>query len=301
MRIALLVDNRNWADPTEPFKATFNGLRALGHQVEPIAPPRDERAGVMPWGREPDAAFVWGTHGYKGLIARRMRDKGKPAFIMERGFFDRFNYTQIDHKGFNHTASWAKGVEGPAPAGGLARFVAAWGQPPAAFEPRDGYCLLLLQVPADAQLAESQIRSPGPLVRAVEAALPDGVDIRVRGHPMSSWQCGTQGRARMIGGTLAEAVAGAAFCVTINSNAGNEALAWGCPLLCFGPALYLKGGVAMRATLQGLSDQLAKMCKGGRPDEAKVRNYLAHLACRQWSRKELADAWPLKQVLDAAA
>jgi hypothetical protein len=267
--------------------------------VQPVAPVGPDQGPL--WSREPDAVFVWGTHGYKGLIARRMREKRKRAFIMERGFFDRFNYTQIDHKGFNHTASWARGLDGPSPDPGLIRFRVASRCEPIPFEPRDGYCLVLLQVPADAQLNQSEFRCPGPLVRAVEAALPRDVEIRVRAHPLSQWQCGTQGRARMIGGTLQEAVAGARFCVTINSNSGNEALAWGCPVLCFGPALYARARIARQTSRARLEGDLAEMCRGWTPDAEAVWDYLGHLACRQWSRGELADAWPLKQVIDAAS
>ena len=105
----------------------------------------------------------------RALVELRGLAKGKPAFVMERGFFDRLNYSQIDHAGFNHTASWAGKLDGPAPPDGMKRFAAVWGDEPEGFIGRRGYCLVLLQVPADAQLADSEIRCPGPLVRAVEA------------------------------------------------------------------------------------------------------------------------------------
>ena len=78
---------------------------------------------------EPEAAFVWnGIGGKRGLIVAELRKRRIPVLIMERGFFDRFRHTQIDHRGFNHTSSWAARLEEPCPADGATRLAAAWGQ-----------------------------------------------------------------------------------------------------------------------------------------------------------------------------
>lgn len=303
MDIGLLADNRRWGDPAEPYKAIQEGLRKLGHAVRPLGYPTEKTYGEMtsPWSPEPDAIFVWGTHGISGVLPLVFRDKGKPAFVMERGFFDRFNYTQIDHAGFNATASWAPTLRTPAPAVGTKRFRAVWGRPPDLFFTRQGYCLVLLQISADAQLKGAEFQQPGPFVRAVDAAAPNGLEIRVRAHPLSEWHCSPRGRAlEMIEGTLAEAVAGAKFAVTINSNAGNECLAMGCPVLCMGPAPYEIAGVAPRTTSKDLRFHLAEMNAGRRPVDVAVGNYLAHLACRQWARDELATGEALRMILDAA-
>jgi hypothetical protein len=144
---------------------------------------------------------------------------------------------------------------------------------------------------------DSELHHPKPFVQAIDDALPDGVEVKVRAHPLSKWECGTHGRARMLDGTLEDAVAGAKFCVTINSNAGNEALAWGCPVLCFGPALYGMAGVAKTTTLADLSSSLQEMLDGWKPDRKALTNYLYWLACRQWSVDEIADGWPLDMVM----
>ncbi len=298
MNIGYACLNREYADPALPHEAVITGLRALGHTVM-IAQPTE----VQPFGSAVDAVFIWnGVHGKRRPLVEHARERGLPVFIMERGFFDRFNYTQIDHQGFNHRASWAAALHIPAPADGAARFAAAWGCSPGAFGPRDGYCLVLLQVPGDSQLQDSELHHPGPLVEAVTLAAPPDLPIRVKAHPLNPWDCGTQGRARMTDLGLHDAVAGAKFCVTINSNAGNEALAWGCPVLCFGPALYGMAGVARGTAVATLEHDIAEMCEGRRPGTDAVHDYLAHLACRQWSREELAAGWPLEKVLtDAAA
>ena len=101
----------------------------------------------------------------------------------------------------------------------------------------------------------------------------------------------------MLDGTLAGAVRGARFAVTINSNAGNEALAWGCPVLCLGPALYATAGVAERTRLAKLPAAIEQMLAGWRPRDDDVRTYLCHLACRQWNCDELAEGSVLKRLL----
>jgi hypothetical protein len=296
MRIAVACDNRRWKSPSEPFRHVAEGLRRLGHEVQPVAPDGDWPLVAVP----PDAMFLWnGVHGRWGLIAERCRRDGIPTFIMERGFFDRFRHTQIDRQGFNHTASWAADVRQPAPPEGPERFAQVWGRKPKRIRRRKSGCVLVLcQVPGDAQLRDSEIRHPGPFVQAVEDAAPPGVEIRVRAHPLSAWTCGTSRRSRMTqAAALDKALAAAAFAVTINSNAGNEALAWGCCVLCLGPALYAMAGVSMQTELCHLPEFMQLMLDGWRPAQGDVENYLHHLACRQWSCEELARGSVLERLL----
>ena len=105
----------------------------------------------------------------------------------------------------------------------------------------------------------------------------------------------------MLEGSLKAAVSGAKFVVTINSNAANEALAWGCPAICMGPHLAVMAGVAKQAPLLGLDTSLREMLDGWKPDRKALTNYLRWLACRQWSRDEIAQGECLKAVLDAAS
>jgi len=296
-RIAVIVDNRRWRDREQPERCAAAGLRRLGYRLQLVTP------GAWPIFRElPDAALIWnGVHGRRRRIVGELRDRGVPVLIMEHGFFDRFRYTQIDHAGFAHRASWAASLHGPAPPAGPARFARAWGGPPVRTEARkSGYILVLAQVPGDAQLADSKIHHPGPLVQALEDAAPGGARIRVRPHPRSAWRPRTRDGARVIGGPLEDAVAGARFVVTINSNAGNEAIARGCPVMCLGPALYGMAGAALTTGLAGLREAIETMLDGWRPDDRLARDYLYNLACRQWSRRELRDGKVLSGLLSAA-
>lgn len=295
--VLLVVDNRQWRAADSPFQAIRRGLHRLGHRTE-VAPPAD---GPL-CDRTPKAVLIWnGVHGRRAGIVARYREAGARVLILERGFFDRNRYTQIDPAGFNHTASWAASLAQPAPDAGAERFRQAWGADPEPVRRRNGYALILLQCPGDAQVADSPLRYPSQLVRAVESAAPQGLALRVRAHPIFRWHRRRPGRARMIEGTLADAVAGAAFCVTINSNAGNEALARGRPVLALGPSLYARAGAAMRTGLAGLDHALDAMADGWTPEPHVVGNYLHHLACRQWTAAELAEGTVLQDLLDEPA
>jgi hypothetical protein len=244
--------------------------------------------------------FVWnGVNERWGRVAARAREDGATVFVMERGFFDRFRHTQIDHEGFGHAASWASRLHEQAPACGADRFRRAWGGNPSPMRARQGYLLVLLQVPNDGQLRNSEMAHPAELVAAAEAAAPPEMDVCVRMHPLGDWRW-TGNRSRPITGSLVEAVQGAAFCVTVNSNAGNEALAMGCPVLCFGPALYAIAGVAMQTHQYNLARRIVWMLDQ-QFDDGRVRNYLHHLACRQWTRPELVEGAVLKELIDASA
>ena len=122
--------------------------------------------------------------------------------IIERGFFDRFNYTQVDHTGFNHTASWADCLKTASPLEGQARFAGAWGGPPASFKTRKGYVLVLCQIARDAQLNDSELRHPQPFLDALLDSLPHTVDVRLRLHPEGTFQPDLRGRAKLADGDL---------------------------------------------------------------------------------------------------
>jgi hypothetical protein len=148
--------------------------------------------------------------------------------------------------------------------------------------------------------------------------MPKSVDVYFRPHPQCSnvaipahklvlpllspvsGEAANEYRKSKAGLGLAEAMAGARFVITINSTAGNEALAAGVPVLAFGPALYTSGaGVAKRTTLATLAADIRAMLDGWCPDPDAVRNYLEWLAARQWDGTEIADPNVLQSILEA--
>jgi len=305
MRAAMICTNASWTDTGLPIRAVVAGLQQLGLKVVPVS------LGDWPiFSALPDVAFIWnGARGRRGQIASELRRRGVPVLIMERGFFDRLNHTQIDHAGFNHTASWAARISQVPPAAGVRRFAELTrtiGRPiPTRRPDGDGddagkYILILGQTPCDSQLHDSEIHHPDCLVSAIENTAPPGVELRFRGHPMNDWRPDGTSRTKAVEGSLGEALRAARFAITINSNSGNDALLRGCSVLCLGPALYGIAGVAVQTPLASLQRNIELMLNGWRPDFRRVLSYFHWLAARQWTADELACGEPLRDLLHQA-
>ncbi len=296
MTVGIVASNRQWCDGSGLWPALRDGLRGGGCHVV-----FSTFAGLEAFSEPVDMVFVWnGAKGSAADAACQCRSRGERVIIMERGFFDRMNHTQFDHEGFNHRASWRDCMTKSPTAEAVRRLNAVWGKVTPMRARRKGYILVLLQVPGDSQLNDSELRHPDPLVELVEACSRQGIEIRVRHHPMHGWKCGQGRRSGDIGGSLAENVEGARFCVTINSNSANEAIAMGCPVLCMGPALYAHAGVAMATSAVGMRDSIRLMLGGWQPARGACERYLCQLASRQYSSSEIRQGDVLERIMEAA-
>lgn len=309
--VAVLAKGREWRDAGlvigYPHRHLIEGLKAIGLEpniLNDTAVPASDRTMAKLF--SPDIEAVWMWNAWKGArkkLRLELQAAGKIVMTMEHAFFDRRRErVQIDHGGFSQMASWCRTEVFDAPASGHDRLRMMAGRAPQAqVARREGYILVILQVPNDGQLADSEIQTPGPLVRAVEASAPEGVDIRVRAHPVCPWSCRTNRRARMSEGkTLEEDIAGARFVVTINSTAGVKTILMGCPLLCLGPAMYATAGVAFETSIADLAEAISVMLSGWSPRTDKATNFLRHLANHQWTFAELAQGDVLKELLEVA-
>ncbi len=254
MRVAL------WGDP-RPFNHPMGAAHAALAEMADVDVVQTPLAEIP---KEPyDVLLTWnGLHAGRDRLVPKLREQGKPVVVMERGFFDRMNHSQVDHKGFNHNASWAHD------------FNTSKCQKVA----RAGYILVLLQKANDTQLWDAPFREPGPFIRAVEEAFA-GEKIRIRAHPKQKYT-----DPRMIDGTLRDALDGARFAVTINSNAGNDAICWDCPVLSVGPSIYKNAGMAL-----GLNGA-AEMLSGWEPEPVGVANYCEWLSTKQHSLTDIGAA-----------
>jgi len=291
-----------WEDETQPFRAIAEGLTALGCYVD------IPRHGVEPDLTCADLMVQWnGRKGHFLKWTREARRLGVPIVHIEHGFFDRRAYTQIDHRGILHWASWANDWDRPAPVEGAERLARVWPRPLQAFpRRRAGYVLVIGQVPGDSQLDDSEIQVPTPLEKMVARSLPTSVPGRTpsvpavfRAHPRVRLKSGKY-LSTCTATSLEQAVADARFAVAINSNAANECLTFGCPVLALGPALYLNAGVALPATCANFQTQFNRMLEGWRPEAERVRNYLEWLACRQFNQDEFRQGDVLARVLREA-
>jgi len=238
---------------------------------------------------------------------------GTNTIFCEHGFYDRQNYCQADRKGILHWSSWARHVTEPAPECGERRFNAVTNN--RAIKPMSkrngGYVLVLGQVSGDSQLNDSEVKGPLPLQRVLwpyfEGSQKNkfGLTGYFRPHPLCSnvitnrhhktlkqipQQCNeVRDYKKTKGGTgLKDALKGARFVITINSNAILECLMEGVPVMAFGPSIGITAGAVKQASLNTFEKDLKEMVDGWHPEEYNVRNYLYWLASRQWNRKEFA-------------
>jgi len=278
--------------------AIAQGLTELGITVEVV--PSWEAIK-----KHPDMIFIW--NGRKGIcveLTKMAKSRGCIVFNSEHGFFNRSVYTQLDHEGILHWTSWRNDLHKPAPAEGEARLKEVWKFPYEGFGKRDSKRILVLgQLNGDSQMMESEIQASKQIAQLVKDNLPQGYKAFFRPHPKANGHH-THKALRYLpletSDTLLGAVLKSKFAVTINSNAGNECLGLGCPVLAFGPALYLQARVGLSCNPRNIKKRLQEMADGWMPDSDDVKNYLNHLACRQWSFDELKQGKFLKPLIEAA-
>ena len=268
---------------------------------------------VVDIGELPAVSVLW-----NGLRKHEKTDKVKnysrKIMYLEHGFFNRSRYIQADMQGFLHWASWVKHVNEPAPECGKKRLAEFYphGIKPLRYN-NTGYILVLGQVGDDTQMWESEIKGPIPLQRVLSRAIPNGIKIYFRPHPLAS-NTRRNPHHKLLpefphenerpsykknkhGNGLLEALRGAMFVITINSNAIVESLAEGVPCLAFGPHIGIEAGAVHKTTCATLESDIREMLKGWKPPQVKVQNYLEWLAARQWNETELNNPELLKAIV----
>lgn len=214
-----------------------------------------------------DLLVMWGVRNQPWIAAQKAA--GGEVCILERGYVgDRFVWTSVSFGGGLN----GRGVfRGPFQDGRRwERHFAGLMQPWRRID--DGYALIIGQVPGDMSLAG--IDAAGWYRKAARVLSARGLAVRFRPHP----QCVQRGKVehvegvRLAEGDLAEALAGAAMAVTINSNTGVEAALAGCPVTAAD-----SGSMAWDVSGRDVDEVVT-------PD----RTAWAHaLAWKQWRRDEL--------------
>lgn len=241
-------------------EAIVEGIRAAGD--EPVI----ERDATSP------VAVCWGWRKGQPLRAR-----GHEVLVMERGYLgDRLGaWTSLGWNGLNGRA-----LRPAAPADGGARFMRHF---PHALKPwktdGKGYALILGQFPGDAAI--EGVDMEGFYNHAARRLEEFGYAVRFRPHPAAEAR-GVRVAAlpaHRIGGTLAEALAGAALAVTWNSNSGVDAVLAGVPLIAMD-----EGSMAW---------EMAAHDVGVDPVRPSRWEWAARLAWTQWTAEEIASgaAW----------
>jgi hypothetical protein len=292
-----------YSNPEHAFGCIREGLERLGFRIERKLPLEDS-----PIMRDPELIICWNGKRPNNTFADLARENHIPCLYMEHGFFQRREFTQADPKGILHWSTWADHMAEEPPAAAydrLAFHYPEWDQ--IDFRPRDGYILILGQVPGDSQMMNSEYDAPPAMLQQISRRLPGKWEAVFRPHPFAppldpstrrlysnitlreTRDTVLYSKDMQASKSLAEDLAGAKFCIAINSNALVEATARGIPCLAFGPALGINAGVYRQTNTRNLGRDMQAMMDGWHPDPERAKAFLAWLAWIQYSRAELAD------------
>lgn len=166
------------------------------------------------------AVACWGWRNGKIL-----RDRGFDVLVMERGYIgDRFSYSSLAWNGLNGHAEFpVLEYDGGERFNRLGIELKPWRE-----RNSKGYALILGQVPKDASLNGVDM-IPWYEQKATEAKEHYGCDVFFRPHPDLK-RAGINQRikgAENLGGTLEEALDGAAFTICFNSNSAVNSIVHG--------------------------------------------------------------------------
>ena len=309
----------DYTNPRQYMHSVAAGLEAIGYSVTRVQNVDSLKAML----RKPQIVAGW-----NGIRDARWWDYagqiGAVRLACEHGFWERELRFQCDSLGFLHRSSLAERLrrgEQP-PDDAAARFANCGCGAVQPMRSRSaGYALILGQVDGDTQLVDSEVPGHAPLLRQLTRHMPHGIDLVYRPHPLmaarqatvsSRWPRISVARnanpdderrdycAHKTGTTLADAIAGARFCISINSNALVEATAAGVPCMAFGPSLGIDAGVYRHATLATITAACRDMLDGWAPPQRAVDRYLQWLACYQYTREETASGEALVPILRRA-
>jgi hypothetical protein len=297
---AILVEAR--ADPrvAPVLDAIAAVCRDQGHRVVRW---RGPFSGAVPYPRDlPPCglAILWnGTHPrYAGWVQQLRRGR-IPILFAELDWFESADGFQLDPRGINARAGWAKAPLGST--GGEPLPVRA-----------SGDLLVLVQDDADTPILVDSPRVRHGLGFVEHLARHACLPLRLRPAERLSAAKAAKALASVTdipwdrSASLDEALAGCRAVATINASAALAALAAGLPVLCYGEAVYRHPGAVycMTADADQTRAITAELAAGRSALSADaVAELLARLRAQQWTLAELPRRLPplLRQVLEPSA
>lgn len=251
MKAVIVVNAR--ADHQQVFGGAFaEGLRRHGWQAE-----------LSTVYRPADMVVFWGVRKQDCIAQQRRHGE---VCVLERGYVgDRFQWTSVSFGGrLNGNAEFRGQINDPSRwEKHFAGLMKPWRR-------QDGYALIMGQV-----LSDMSMRGLAPLkvwAQAADALRSSGWDVLFRPHPKDRRQTRLRGVSTALG-SMDTALGGAALVVTINSNAGVDAVLAGVPSVTLD-----EGAMAWPVTSHEVGDLVM-------PD----RSAWAHaLAWKQWLPEEMA-------------
>jgi hypothetical protein len=212
---------------------------------------------------------IWGVRN-RTAIGEQLR-RGGDVCILERGYLgDRFAWASVSFGGQLNGRAEFHGVSNDG-----SRFSKHFGHLMQPWRRKDGYALLIGQVPGDMSLAKVNGSLDKWYAETATALTAKGYKVRFRAHPVAL----KRGRRfimprgiETMGGPLDGAMAGASLVVTYNSNTGVEAVLAGVPTVAFDC-----GSMAWPVTGHAVDEVVT-------PDREE---WAAQMAWKQWTLDEM--------------
>lgn len=246
------------------FEATWAFIEGLRrHGITPVELDSSQPNGV-------DLVAMWAFK--RPNILGPWKNKVFRILVLENGYIgDRSEWCSLGYDGLNGNATF---YTAEAPGDRLAKHF------PDLLKPwhhdREGYALIMGQAPGDASLRGLNVSSWATDCAAT--LIDHGWRVKFRPHPVRAPERRVK-NAEYTTGTLADALAGAAFVVTYNSNSGVDAACAGVPVIALD-----RGSMARPVASHALTAPLVM------PDRQR---WAERLAYSQWSNEELSNgtAW----------
>lgn len=253
---------------------------------------RGPLSGRMPYGRALpvcDLAILFNAahRTYRPVMAR-LQAWGVATLMVELGWHPQANRYQVDSRGVNASASWAREP------------LEVEGNTPVQIRPR-GDLLLLMQLDNDTQITEHSpwFASMEQLIRFVSgnSVLP----VRVRAHPKSPHNKQLRQLAQECGAhwddspSLEAALHSARAAACVNSSAAVAALDARLPVLCYGNAIYRHPGAVYcldgnPAATIAVTREIANGSSS--LSQEKMAALVERIVGRQWTTGEVATRLP---------
>jgi len=220
-----------------------------------------------------DLAVFWGMH--HTVQIRQMQDRNKkPWLMMERGYVgDRFHWSAMGFNGLNGHADF---MNKDMPDDRWNKYFDGWLKPWHGGE----YVLLAGQVLQDASIKNLRI-SYQNIANEIRKHTKLPIHFRKHPHKLCANMPTPSGCITSVSKSIEEALAGARVCITVNSNAGVDAILAGTPVINLD-----KGSMVWE-----MSEHDYKLIDNPpRPDRQQWANNMAYA---QWSPEEIenGDVW----------
>ncbi len=252
----------------------LRGLARVGYtEVNHVAPSGFRPNEFMPC----DLNVIYGMRIKGKEIIEDYLKRGIPSIVIDLGYIKRAmksngydGYWQISLNGLNWIPDQADDI----------RFKSLGLDYPE-YKKRDGYVLLCEQTPGDSSHGMSLMRLNEWMASAVKKCKELGLEYKKRRHPMNSFIP----KEELPTCPIEDDLKGASVVYVHNSNAGNDALLAGIPVVCdenprYRPAYY-----------DLVSKDLAA------PVYPEMKDYLHRLAYGQWTRDEIENGKAFEYVI----